>query len=268
MERSLKTFLYSDKVMIYVIILLCVGFEDGAIRGVSRKRGGQWQLLLNSFGVVGMHMALTHHNTVVMFDQTGAGPSNYRLRRRFNGTRCTSRDDLMDSICYAHSIEFDISSNKLRPLKLDFDPWCSSGSFLSNGTLVQIGGYSNGAKRIRVFRPCRDHQCDWRQAKKSLSDRRWYASSQILPRHDRVVVVGGRGVFTYEFVPKLDSRESSFALPFLHQTNDRKSDQGLPGDGSQNYLSSGSICDAPITPRRQFPESGNNDLWRSSFRSL
>ncbi|KAI9087632.1 hypothetical protein K1719_030502 [Acacia pycnantha] len=271
--------------MIFILFLLGFGFGDGATRAISRNRGGEWQLLLNSAGVVGMHMALTHHNTVVMFDQTGAGRSDYRLRRRFHGRKCTgSHNDLLDSTCYAHSVEYDISGNTVRPLKLDSDPWCSSGSFLSNGTLLQVGGYGGGAKRVREFRPCRGDQCDWIQTKKTLSDRRWYASTQILPGHDRAVVVGGRGVFTYEFVPKRDLGEKSFALPFLHQTNDRKSGGNnlypflhlssdgnlfifanrdsilynlrrhrviktfprIPGDGSRSYPSSGSSVILPL----------------------
>ncbi|XP_061362143.1 aldehyde oxidase GLOX-like [Gastrolobium bilobum] len=207
--------------IIILFLLVCVGFSDGA-NGIGRK--GQWQLLLKNTGVVSMHMALTYQNTVIMFDQTEAGPSNYQLRKRFNGSRCTrSHHDLMDSTCYAHSVEYDISANKVRPLRLDTDPWCSSGSFLSNGTLVQTGGYGKGAKRVRFYKSCGNHQCDWVQSKKSLSDERWYASSQILSEHDRVVVVGGRRVFTYEFVPKISPGEKSFNLPFLHQTNDRNS---------------------------------------------
>ncbi|KAL0277987.1 UNVERIFIED_CONTAM: hypothetical protein Sradi_7307100 [Sesamum radiatum] len=49
---------------------------------------GEWQLLLKNTGVVAMHMAITHRNTVVMFDQTGSGRSGYRLRKRHDGTRC------------------------------------------------------------------------------------------------------------------------------------------------------------------------------------
>ncbi|KHN07971.1 E3 ubiquitin-protein ligase RGLG2 [Glycine soja] len=257
----------------------------------SEGRKGQWQLLLNNTGVVGMHVALTYKDTVIMFDQTGAGQSGYRLRRRFNGSRCTiNHHDLLDSTCYAHSVEYDISANKVRPLRLDTDPWCSSASFLSNGTLLQTGGFEKGAKRVRFYRPCGNHQCDWIQSKKTLSDERWYASSQILPEHNRVVVVGGRRVFTYEFVPKTSPGEKSFDLPFLHQTNDRdgggnnlypflhlssdgnlfvfanrdsillnlrrnrviKTFPRIPGEGSRNYPSSGSSVMLPLDHRDNF----------------
>ncbi|TQD82702.1 hypothetical protein C1H46_031737 [Malus baccata] len=144
-------FVIKSMITALFFILHCIGFS-GTVAG-SQK--GQWQLLLNSTGVVAMHMALTHHNTVIMFDQTEAGPSGYRLRRRQNGNRCTdNRDDVADSSCYAHSVEYDISSNRFRPLRLYTDTWCSSGSFLSNGTLLQTGGYGSGTRRIRYYRPC------------------------------------------------------------------------------------------------------------------
>ncbi|KAF5459968.1 hypothetical protein F2P56_019872 [Juglans regia] len=208
------------------LLFHCVGFISGAVATtelqLSQHNQGQWLLLLNNTGVVAMHMALTNRNTVLMFDQTGSGPSAYRLQHRFNGRRCTgSRDDLQDSSCYAHSVEYDISSNKIRPLRLYTDPWCSSGSFLSNGTLLQVGGYGRGSRSIRYFRPCGDHLCDWRQSGRLLRSDRWYASNQLLPGNDRVIVVGGRRAFTYEFVPKRSPNEGAFDLPFLHRTYDR-----------------------------------------------
>ncbi|CAJ1974974.1 unnamed protein product [Sphenostylis stenocarpa] len=270
---------------------LVADINDGANVRPSEGRRGQWQLLLNNTGVVGMHVALTYKNTVIIFDQTGAGPSRYQLRRRFSGSTCTrSNHDRMDSTCYAHSVEYDISTNKVRPLRLDTDPWCSSGSFLSNGTLLQTGGNEKGTRRIRQFRPCENGQCDWLQSKKTLSDKRWYASSQLLPEHDRVVVVGGKRAFTYEFVPKISPGENFFDLPFLHQTNDNneggnnlypflhlssdgnlfvfanrdsillnlrrnkviKTFPRIPGEGSRNYPSSGSSVILPLDHRDNF----------------
>ncbi|KAL2639282.1 hypothetical protein GLYMA_06G175600v4 [Glycine max] len=289
---NMLIFLSCSKIMITILFfLVCFEFSNGVNVRSSEGRKGQWQLLLNNTGVVGMHVALTYKDTVIMFDQTGAGQSGYRLRRRFNGSRCTiNHHDLLDSTCYAHSVEYDISANKVRPLRLDTDPWCSSASFLSNGTLLQTGGFEKGAKRVRFYRPCGNHQCDWIQSKKTLSDERWYASSQILPEHNRVVVVGGRRVFTYEFVPKTSPGEKSFDLPFLHQTNDRdgggnnlypflhlssdgnlfvfanrdsillnlrrnrviKTFPRIPGEGSRNYPSSGSSVMLPLDHRDNF----------------
>ncbi|GAV83962.1 Glyoxal_oxid_N domain-containing protein/DUF1929 domain-containing protein [Cephalotus follicularis] len=273
-----------------VIITIClllhsIGLSKAAAEA-SGGRKGKWKLLLNNTGVVAMHMALTHRNTVVMFDQTG-GQIGYRLRRSYNGTRCRGS---LNQACYAHSVEYHIVGNKIRPLRLDTDPWCSSGAFLSNGTLVQTGGNGNGSRRIRYFRPCGDSKCDWRQSKNELLDERWYASTHTLPENDRVIVVGGRRVFTYEFVPRLSSRDRSFDFPFLNRTSDRNaggnnlypflhlsSDGNLfifanrdsilfnykqnkvvqtfpriPGDGARNYPSTGSSIILPLNHRDKF----------------
>ncbi|KAI3464161.1 hypothetical protein Pfo_020824 [Paulownia fortunei] len=265
------------------LLLHCAHVGKAAI---SNRGKGKWQLLLNNTGVVAMHMALTHHNTVLMFDQTGSGPSGYQLRRRYNGTRCKGmRNGLQDSSCYAHSVEYDVLRNNIRPLNIETDTWCSSGSMLSNGTLIQTGGFGTGSRRIRYFESCGNGHCDWRQGKKLLSDDRWYASNLKLPENDdRVIVVGGRSVFSYEFVPKKSSGEKSFNLPFLHKTYDKneggnnlypivhlssdgnlfifanrdsilfnykrnrvvKTFPRIPGDGSRSYPSSGSSVILPL----------------------
>lgn len=80
------------------------------------------------------------------------------------------------------------------------------------------------SRRIRYFRPCENGHYNWKQLKWLLSDARWYASNQILPAaNDRVILVGGRGLFIYEFVPKLSSssRDKSFSLSFLQRTYER-----------------------------------------------
>lgn len=214
------------KFIILVLFLLLLSTEYcNAVRGFSRRGQGKgkWELLLQNTGVVAMHMALTHHDTVVILDQIGSRQSAYRLRRRSNGTRCeNTHSDQEDWSCYAHSVEYDVLRNKTRPLSLQTDTWCSSGSILSDGTIIQAGGYGDGSRRIRHFKPCDNGKCDWKQMKNSLSDNRWYASSLLLPENDQIIVVGGKSIFTYEFVPKLSSRRESFDLPFLHKTYERK----------------------------------------------
>ncbi|XVE54580.1 hypothetical protein DITRI_Ditri03aG0093000 [Diplodiscus trichospermus] len=278
-------------IKISAIFALLPFVVSGAVEGSSGGIKGTWELLQQNIGVVAIHMALTHRNTVIMFDQTSSGPSLYRLPRRYNGKRCTrSRKDLEDEACYAHSVEYDVDSNKFRSLRLDTDPWCSSGTFLSNGTLLQTGGYRRGSKRIRYFSPCSHHECNWRQSKRSLSDERWYASNLLLPEKDSVIIVGGRNAFSYEFVPKLHPSDRSFDLPFLHQTNDPnaggnnlypflhlcsdgnlfifanrdsilfnykrnkviKTFPRIPGGGSRNYPSSGSSVILPLHQKDRF----------------
>ncbi|KAJ0925329.1 putative galactose oxidase [Helianthus annuus] len=127
-----------------VLVLLLFG------RVVCVRSQWKWNTLLNNTGVVAMHMAVTHDNKVIIFDQTDAGPSHYRLRNcktRWSG----------DSSCYAHSVEYSIMRNKVRALHLETDTWCSSGSFLSNGSLLQAGGNGLGSRRPFLHRTYERH---------------------------------------------------------------------------------------------------------------
>ncbi|XP_042487234.1 aldehyde oxidase GLOX-like, partial [Macadamia integrifolia] len=192
---------------------------------------------------------------------------------------------------------YDISHNSLQPLELETDTWCSSGAFLSNETLLQTGGHGNSYRRIRHFKSCSDDRrrrrsssCRWRLSRALLKDNRWFASNQILPNKDQTIVVGGKGAFTDEFVPKSKSSPKSFVLPFLHQTNEEngggnnlypflhlssdgnlfifasrdsilfnyrrsrvmKTFPRMPGEGSRNYPSSGSSVLLPLDHSNRF----------------
>ncbi|XP_074266748.1 aldehyde oxidase GLOX-like [Silene latifolia] len=177
---------------------------------------------MRNVGVVAMHMALTHKNTVLIFDQTGTGPSGYRLNNRPRGAECRLNRaiDVHDPSCYAHSVEYHLRTKKRRPLNIGPDPFSSAGSFLSNGTLLQTGGFDDGFRKIQIFQPCDDGSCDWNMYRAKLAENRWHASSLLLP-DDRVIIVGGRNTFSYEFIPKKSSKELAINLPFLHQTNDK-----------------------------------------------
>lgn len=199
-------------VMVIVLWILSTLSWDAAAQLVTP---GSWTLLIQNGGVSAMHMTATYVNTVVMFDRTDFGASQLMLD---NG-RC--RDDPQDQVlthdCWAHSIEYNVVTNTIRPLMILTDTWCSSGAFAANGTLVQTGGWNDGAKVIRYFVPCSNGACDWNEStSSSLAHNRWYASNQILP-DNRIIVVGGTGDFTYEFVPKSPG-EGTFSLPFLSQT--------------------------------------------------
>ncbi|PIA51579.1 hypothetical protein AQUCO_01100437v1 [Aquilegia coerulea] len=268
----------------FYLLVQCFG-SSNAVGGVGQGKLGKWQLLLNNTGVVAMHMALTLQNTVLIFDQTSSGPSGYTLHRSSDGRRCLGLPRSMtDPDCSAHSVEYHIGRNSIRPLRLQTDTWCSSGSILSDGTLLQTGGYGDGYRRIRYFKPCSDRRCDWNESSDSLMDNRWYASNMLLPENDSTIVMGGLRTYTYEFIPKRSSSERSFYLPFLHQTNDRdqhgnnlypflhlsadgnlfifanrdsilfnyknntvlKTFPRIPGSGSRNYPSSGSSVILPL----------------------
>lgn len=167
-----------------------------------------------------MHIQLLHDNRVIMFDRTDFGQSNLSL----SGGRCRfdPYDTVLHTDCTAHSILYDVATNAYRPLMVQTDTWCSSGSVLPNGTLVQSGGYNDGDHVVRTFTPCDDDQCDWIELPQHLSERRWYATNQILP-DGRIIIIGGRRQFNYEFYPKSDedlSFPQTFMLHFLLETRD------------------------------------------------
>ncbi|KAH9290122.1 hypothetical protein KI387_034239 [Taxus chinensis] len=150
-----------------------------------------------------------------MFDRTNFGPSQLMLDK--GRCRDNPKDSVLTHDCTAHSIEYNIGSNRIRPLFIFTDTWCSSGAFASNGTLVQTGGSSDGGSDICYFTPCSGGNCDWDNSQPTkLATDRWYASNQILP-DNRIIIVGGNTKFNYEFVPK-STGEGVFSLPFLSQT--------------------------------------------------
>ncbi|KAE8654030.1 Glyoxal oxidase-related protein [Hibiscus syriacus] len=188
---------------------------------LTSAAAGRWQLLQKSVGISAMHMQLLKNDRVVMFDRTDFGPSNLQLS---NG-KC--RNDPTDTAikvdCTAHSVEYDVLTNKFRALTVQTNVWCSSGAVTPNGNLVQTGGFNDGELRVRVFTPC--GSCDWLETPNGLAASRWYASNHILP-DGRQIVVGGRGQFNYEFVPK-NKDGNTFKLSFLSKTNERGVENNL-----------------------------------------
>lgn len=81
-----------------------------------------------------------------------------------------------------------------------------------------------------MFTPCFGETCDWVEFPGLLSQRRWYATNQILP-DARVFVVGGRRQFNYEFLPKIptpNNSPSSIPFDFLQQTTDSSENNLYP----------------------------------------
>ncbi|KAK9137372.1 hypothetical protein Sjap_007966 [Stephania japonica] len=180
--------------------------------------GGEWRILHSSIGISAMHMQLLSNNKVVMFDRTDFGPSNLSLP---NGQcRMDSHDSALKVDCTAHSILYDVATNIFRPLTVETDTWCSSGAMLANGSLLQTGGYNDGDHTIRLLDPCETDQCDWIEYQDYLLERRWYATNQMLP-DGRIIVVGGRRQFNYEFYPRnAESSSSTYWLELLRETKD------------------------------------------------
>ncbi|KAL2538266.1 glyoxal oxidase-related protein [Forsythia ovata] len=190
----------------------------------TRAAVGKWELLQSNIGISAMHMQLLNNGKVIIFDRTDFGPSNISLP---NGKcRNDPNDTALPIDCTAHSVEYDIALNTIRPLMVLTDVWCSSGAVMSDGVLLQTGGFNDGEHAVRTYKPCNDNSCDWQEIKNGLAQRRWYATNHLLP-DGRQIVIGGRRQFNYEFYPKKSSAEKAYNLPFLVQTNDPRIENNL-----------------------------------------
>ncbi|KAL4584287.1 hypothetical protein LXL04_008883 [Taraxacum kok-saghyz] len=183
---------------------------------VCPAAGGSWSVLLPSIGISAMHMQLLPNDRVVMYDRTDFGTSNISLP---NG-KC--RPNSTD--CSAHSVEYDVGANTVRPLMVLTNVWCSSGTLMSDGTLIQTGGWDDGYRRVRSYKSC--GTCDWKEIPNGLRKQRWYATNHLLP-DGRQIIIGGRQAFNYEFYPKKSATENSPSFPFLVQTNDPNVENNL-----------------------------------------
>ncbi|KAJ1307166.1 hypothetical protein OPQ81_001283 [Rhizoctonia solani] len=115
-------------------------------------------------------------------------------------------------------------SDTARPLHLVTNSFCATGTWISNGTLVNIGGNprvdssnataTNGLQGIRLFNPCTDGgNCDIYENPQRLriTSPRWYPSSARLPDGSAIIYGGAYGGSwtnfealnnpTYEFYP-------------------------------------------------------------------
>ncbi|KAL2232544.1 UNVERIFIED_CONTAM: Aldehyde oxidase GLOX [Sesamum indicum] len=208
----------------YLLIQLLLLPYQQHVLTLAAPGGGKWNLLLSNIGVSAMHMQLLNTDRVIIFDRTDFGPSNISLPN--NQCRNDPNDLTLKVDCTAHSVEYDVASNSIRPLNVLTDVWCSSGSAMPDGSLMQTGGFNDGDRNVRVYKPCSDDSCDWQEFDVALRQRRWYATNHILP-DGRQIIVGGRGQFSYEFYPKKAGADQSYNLPFLSQTNDPRIENNL-----------------------------------------
>ncbi|KAI3443057.1 uncharacterized protein J3R85_000419 [Psidium guajava] len=210
--------------LLHLLLFTTVALDDFA----SFARAGlpgTWELLVADAGISSMHTAVTRFNTVVLLDRTNIGPSRLRLPR--GHCRLDPRDAALKRDCYAHSAVLDLATNRIRPLTILTDTWCSSGQFLPDGSLLQTGGDLDGFRKIRRFVPCGPGgHCDWVELDHAeLSEGRWYGTNQILP-DGSVIVVGGRAANTVEYYPPREGGAVFF--PFLADAGDRQMDNLYP----------------------------------------
>lgn len=96
---------------------------------------------------------------------------------------------------YAYSSEYDPSSGRTVPLQYQTNAFCSGGSFLSDGRILNVGGNApltyidptvgDGFTAIRYLqRSATDPSLNgqsWSEPGNKLSSARWYASAQTMP---------------------------------------------------------------------------------------
>ncbi|KAF6163737.1 hypothetical protein GIB67_023771 [Kingdonia uniflora] len=215
-----RTFIPSFLVILCQLLFISLPPRLNLTHAASGR--GQWVLLQESIGLVSMHMQLLNNDHVIIYDRTDFGRSNLLLAD--GKCRNDTSEKAVKYDCTAHSAEYDVLANTFRPLMVQSDLWCSSGAVSSDGRLIQTGGWSDGERVVRVFRSC--HGCDWEEIPLGLKVRRWYATDHILP-DGRVIIIGGRRQFNYEFYPKSAPSDKVFSLPFLVQTNVLKAENNL-----------------------------------------
>lgn len=187
--------------------------------------GGWWETVVENAGISTMHAAVTHMGNVVLLDRTNIGDSLLPLPNGVCRDNPADRANTHD--CTAHSAVFSPGSNKIRPLFIFTDTWCSSGQFDASGQLVQTGGDADGVTKVRTLWPCDDDgDCNWvDQTTEKLQTGRWYASNQQLPDGTQAVV-GGRNAFTIEYIPA--NGRAQVDLQLLKDTNDAQNDNLYP----------------------------------------
>ena len=126
--------------------------------------------------------------------------------------------------CIAHSLEYDVTTNTIKPLFIQTGIWCSSGTIMPNGQFVQTRGFNDGEMSVRVFKPYPTF--DWEEIENGLAAQRWYATNHILLDERGQIIIGGRQQFNYKFYPHLSAgaslvpKTNIYLFPFLVETTD------------------------------------------------
>lgn len=101
---------------------------------------------------------------------------------------------------------YDLRTLQSRPLDVQSNSFCAGGTWLSNGTLLNIGGNPvvvdktgsadfgdvNGLQAIRMFNPCDGANCDMMENpdRFRMASARWYNSATRLD-DGSVMIIGG-----------------------------------------------------------------------------
>ncbi|CAG8743619.1 17394_t:CDS:2, partial [Dentiscutata erythropus] len=175
---------------------------------------GQWDLVGDS-GVSSMHAVLSPMTSKILF---------------IDRVELSTRVNISGKLTY--SVEYDLDTNEIRPLTTLSNTFCSAGSYLSNGTVINLAGadategITQGFNQIRMFNSCNNGTCDWKNAG-TLLTKRWYPTVEQLS-DGTLFIIGGsvKGVYvnsekineaSFETFPSITGT-TTVPFPFLNET--------------------------------------------------
>lgn len=198
-------------------------------------------VIVGQFGVPAMHAALMENGRVMFLDKV----ENYTQTKLFKTGQ------------YAYSAEYDLETRRSVGLEYKTNAFCSGGSVLPDGGLLNVGGNApltfidpnveDGFKGIRylarsTIKPTLDG-LNWIESGNKLSSARWYASVQSMPDGTVFVASGSlngldptdyannnptyeildsKGVSSGVSIPMdlLIKNQPYYMYPFIHLLND------------------------------------------------
>ncbi|GAA5853453.1 hypothetical protein JCM3766R1_000771 [Sporobolomyces carnicolor] len=134
-------------------------------------------------GVGAMQVTVVDDDNIVIFDKAEDNPLKVKGHSAWGSV-------------------YTISTKKVRALNLQTNSFCAGGGWISNGTLVSVGGnpqqiYMNdaaedGLEAVRLFTPCSNNKCDVQEwpSRVRLTSARWYPTSTRLT-DGSLIIVGG-----------------------------------------------------------------------------
>ena len=173
-------------------------------RGSSRPR---WNLVQRgTTGVNAMQLAVVSSTHAIIIDKVEHNPLNISGHGAWGAL-------------------YNLNTDEVQPLEMRSNSFCAGGTFLSNGTLLNIGGNgvdksgfgdSNGLQAIRLFQPCDSgsgRKCEIYESPSRIhmASPRWYPTAVRLDDGSAIIIGGStRGDYinnpdmnnpTYEFWP-------------------------------------------------------------------
>ncbi|KAF8965988.1 hypothetical protein BDZ97DRAFT_2057679 [Flammula alnicola] len=175
--------------------------------GAASANAAGWNFVQNgTSGILALEAMIVSPTLAIFFDRA-------------------SNDPLMINNAPAWGALWNLETNTASPLRVISDTFCASGGFLSNGTMVSVGGNipaitaaTDGRMAIRIFEPCADPaglNCTLFEDPETLhlEETRWYPSSLRIfdgslmivgGIHERTPFYNTDPVNNFEFFPPKD----------------------------------------------------------------